>query len=98
MLNDTIHSARRVEKGNTTSVQTFQSPNGGPVGFVDPSSIRFTTPPPGGGPGPGRTYNLPQTAPLPRVDIIYAHANMDAALIEDAVKGGARGVGAGGRR
>jgi L-asparaginase len=90
VLNDTIHSARRVEKSNTTTVQTFQSPNGGPVGFVDPSSIRFTTPPPGG--GLGRTFNLPETAPLPRVDIIYAHANMDATLIEDAVKGGARGL------
>jgi L-asparaginase len=90
VLNDTIHSARGVEKSNTTTVQTFQSPNGGPVGCVDPSSVRFTTPTPGG--GPGRMYNLPQTAPLPRVDIIYAHANMDAALIEDAVKGGARGL------
>ncbi len=90
VLNDTIHGARGVEKSNTTSVQTFHSPNGGPVGFVDPSSIRFMTPPPGG--ASRRTYALPQAAPLPRVDIIYAHANMDAALIEDAVKGGARGL------
>ena len=90
VLNDTIHAARLVEKSNTTSVQTFVSPNGGPVGFVDPSSVRFTTPPL---PASARkTYPLPVSPPLPRVEIIYAHANMDAALIEDAVKGGAKGV------
>ena len=91
VLNDTIHGARLVEKSNTTSVQTFVSPNGGPVGFVDPSSVRFTTPPPSA--ILRRIYKLPAAgAPLPRVDIIYAHANMDAALIEDAVKGGAKGL------
>ncbi len=90
VLNDTIHGARLVEKSNTTSVQTFVSPSGGPVGFVDPSSIRFTTPPPAGGAHP--PYALPVAPPLPRVDIIYAHANMDAALIDDAVKGGAKGL------
>ena len=35
---------------------------------------------------------LPDTAPLPRVDIVYAHANMDGATIEDAVKRGAKGI------
>jgi L-asparaginase len=89
VLNDTIHSARLVEKSNTTSVQTFVSANGGPAGYVDPSSIRFTAPPTGAA---RKTYALPANPPLPRVDIIYAHANMDAALIEDAVKGGARGL------
>ncbi len=89
VLNDTIHSARLVEKSNTTSVQTFISANGGPAGFVDPSSIRFAGPPTGAA---RKTYALPANAPLPRVDIIYAHANMDAALIEDAVKGGAKGL------
>ena len=29
---------------------------------------------------------------MPRVDIVYAHANMDAAQIEDAVKGGRSGI------
>jgi L-asparaginase len=90
VLNDTIMGARFVQKTNTTSVQTFMSPNGGPLGFVDPSSIRFLAPVAAG--AAPKTYTLPAAAPLPRVDIIYAHANMDAALIDDAVKGGAKGL------
>jgi L-asparaginase len=88
VLNDTIHSARRVEKTNTTDVQTFVSPEGGPVGYVDPSSIRFMTPAAPAQP----TYSLPASPPLPRVDIIYAHANMGADMINDSVKGGAKGL------
>jgi L-asparaginase len=92
VLNDTIMAARFVQKSNTTSVQTFTSPNGGLLGSVDPSSIRFMTPPPAGNGNPAPAYALPPAPPLPRVDIIYAHANMDAALIEDAVKDGAKGL------
>ena len=93
VLNDTIHGARLVQKTNTTTVQTFVSPNGGPVGYVDPAAVRFVTP---AGP-PRRTFALPAPAPLPRVDVVYAHANMDAAQIEDAVKGGAKVAGAAAR-
>lgn len=89
VLNDTIHAPRAVTKTNTTSVQTFVSPNGGPEGYVDPASIRFTSPVVAPAHAP---YALPANPPLPRVDIIYAHANMDAALIDDAVKGGAKGI------
>ena len=89
VLNDTIHGARRVTKSNTTSVETFISPGGGPVGYVDPSNIRFTTPVIAAARAP---YVLLADPPLPRVDIIYAHSNMDAAQINDAVRGGAKGI------
>jgi L-asparaginase len=88
-LNETIHAPRAVTKTNTTSVQTFVSPNGGPEGYVDPASIRFISPVV---PAAHAPLALPAAPPLPRVDIIYAHANMDAALIDDAVKGGAKGI------
>ncbi|MDH2385136.1 asparaginase [Bradyrhizobium sp. CER78] len=89
VLNDTIHGARWVQKTNTTSVQTFRSPDAGPVGYVDAGSLRFLQ--------PAVTIKtaklkLPDTPPLPRVDIIYSHANMDAAEVEDAVKRGAKGI------
>lgn len=90
VMNDTIHGARLVTKTNTTSVQTFHSPDGGPVGFVDASSIRFLNPlPPSNA---RRTYALSSAPPLPHVDIIYAHTNMDATQIDDAVKNGAKGL------
>ena len=90
VLNDTIHSARRVTKTHTTSVETFVSQNGGPLGYVDAASIRFVDPPPP--PSPRPAYALPSAPPLPRVEIIYAHANMDATAIEAAVAGGAKGL------
>ena len=89
VLNDTIHGARWAQKTNTTSVQTFRSPDAGPVGYVDTGSIRFLQPAVA---AKGPKLKLPDAAPLPRVDIVYSHANMDAAPIEDAVKRGAKGI------
>ncbi|MHC2435373.1 L-asparaginase [Bradyrhizobium sp. USDA 4451] len=88
VLNDTIHGARWVQKTNTTSVQTFRSPDAGPVGYVDTGSLRFLA----AVPANGAKLKLPDAPPLPRVDIIYSHANMDAAEVEDAVKRGAKGI------
>ncbi|GKQ53675.1 asparaginase [Bradyrhizobium sp. Ce-3] len=88
VLNDTIHGARWVQKTNTTSVQTFRSPDAGPVGYVDTGSLRFLA----AAPTKGAKLKLPDAPPLPRVDIIYSHANMDAAEVEDAVKRGAKGI------
>jgi len=86
-MNGTLHAARFATKTDTTDVGTFRSPLAGPVGHVDAAHLRFTTPPR----GPGDTLPLP-TAPLPRVDIVTAHAGMDGALIEAAVAAGARGI------
>jgi L-asparaginase len=38
---DEIHAARRVRKTHSTSVGTFQSPNGGPLGFVVEGAARM---------------------------------------------------------
>jgi L-asparaginase len=89
VLNDVIHGARWAQKTNTTSVDTFRSPDAAPVGYVDTASVRFLQP---AFAAKKSGLKLPDTAPLPRVDIIYAHANMDGAPIEDAVKRGAKGI------
>lgn len=88
VLNDTIHGATDVTKTSTTSVQTFVSPNFGPAGHVTPNGVHFFRPPV---PAPP-PLALPAAPPLPRVAIIYAHAGMDAADIEAAVAGGAKGL------
>ncbi len=88
VLNDVIHETRDVTKTNTTSLQTFASPNAGPAGYVDPASVRFVEPPPLSTQTRPR-FKLPAKAPLPRVDIIYSHANMTADQINEALKGGA---------
>src|SRR5262245_58161904 len=44
VLNDEIHSARNVTKTNTTSLQTFVSPNRGAAGFVHTGKISWFEP------------------------------------------------------
>jgi L-asparaginase len=90
-LNDKIHGARDVTKMNTTSVETFESPNRGPAGLVNSGKIvwfersdrKHTS---------GSEFAVDARSKLPRVDIIYAHANMDASLIQRAIDDGAKGI------
>ncbi|GGF77821.1 L-asparaginase [Azorhizobium oxalatiphilum] len=86
VLNDTIHGARDVTKTNTVSVQTFLSPNFGPVGAVSPDHVAFFA-----APAP-RTSLAAPTGPLPKVEIIYAYAGVDAKPVEAAVAAGAKGI------
>ncbi|MGM4871163.1 asparaginase [Bradyrhizobium sp. MOS001] len=89
VLNDKIQSARSITKTNTTSIETFSSPNDGPIGYVDTAGgIRFMTQ----AAGKRTTYPLPAGEQLPRVEIVYSHANMDAVPIEDAISHGAKGI------
>lgn len=89
VMDDRIESARWATKTNTTSVETIRSPNTGPIGYVDPASVRFIS----GQPGPrSQTLHLPAGDQLPRVEIIYGHSNMDALQIDHAISDNARGI------
>jgi L-asparaginase len=91
VLNDEIHAARNVTKTNTTSLQTFVSPNRGPLGLVHTAKIAWF-PPPDKRHTAKSEFSVAGAKSLPRVDIIMAHSNMDASLIEAALKNGARGL------
>ena len=91
VLNDEVHAARNVTKTDTTSVDTFKSLNRGPVGLVHTGQIawfeRMDRP------HTSRSeFDVRERAQLPRVDIIYAHANMSPDLIDAAVRAGAKGI------
>jgi len=90
-LNDEIHYARNVVKTDTTSLQTFKSLNRGPAGLVHTGKVewfqKMNTKL-----GPDSEFKVDDLDRLPRVDIIYAHANMSADLIDAAVKNGAQGI------
>ena len=88
-LNEEIHSAREVTKTNTTEVQTFRSPNAGPVGLFTAGHLRYVRAPLGGG---RPHFVLGGRADLPLVEIVYAHANMQAGLVEASARLGARGL------
>jgi len=91
VLNDTIHYARNVSKTDTTSVQTFQSLNRGPAGVVHTGKILWFEPM-DKKLGKASDFSIDSLDELPRVDIIYAHANMSADLIDAAVNNGANGL------
>lgn len=89
VMNDTIHDPRWITKTNTTSLQTFLSPNAGPIGYVDPASIRFVAPVLAARKLP---YTLPVDGQLPRVEVVFAHSNMDATQIDHAIADKAKGI------
>jgi L-asparaginase len=90
-VNDDIHSGREITKTNTTSVQTFMSPQYGLIGTTLYGRQTFFR-------VPYRKHTIQSeftiegVPTLPRVDVIYAHANMSADLIDAAVKLGANGI------
>lgn len=91
VMNDEIHMGRNVEKMNTTNVETMASPERGAEGLINSGKIAWFD-----------KTNKPHTSDsdftikgqktLPRVDVIYAHANMSPDLIDAAVKAGAKGI------
>jgi L-asparaginase len=90
-LNDEIHYARNVVKTDTTSLTTMRSVNRGPAGRVQAGKIYWFAPM-DHKIGKDSEFSIDELTRLPRVDIIYAHANMSVDLIEAAVKNGARGI------
>ena len=90
-LNDKIHYARNVVKTDTTSVQTFNSIHRGPAGVVHTNKVEWFEPM-DRKLGNASEFSVDKLDKLPRVDIIYAHANMSADLIEAAVRNGAQGL------
>ncbi len=92
LIDDDIHSAHDVVKRHTTDVATFTSGEPGLVGvslFGENTWYR----------APAKVHTAKSEFSiaadqkvLPRVDIIYAHANMSPDLIAAAAKNGAKGI------
>ena len=91
VMNDWIHAAHSLTKTSTTAIQTFMSPLRGVVGVATYGKNDF--------------YNTPQwkhtsasefdvsgVNKLPRVDIIFACADMSPDLIDASVANGAKGI------
>ena len=91
VMNDRIHGAHSLSKTNTTSVETFLSPINGLIGTVNYGKSQYFR-------QPFRThtfkseFTLEGVDELPRVDIVYACADMPADLIDASVKNGAKGI------
>jgi L-asparaginase len=91
MMNDWIHGAHSLTKTSTTAIQTFMSPLRGLVGiasygkndFYNSPVWKHTT---------ASEFNIADVTRLPRVDIVFACADMPADLIDASVANGAKGI------
>lgn len=91
VLNDTVHYARNVTKTDTTGVQTFASLNRGPAGLVHTGAIDWFEPM-DRKVGKATEFSLDGLDRLPRVDILYAYADMNADLVDAVVDAGTKGI------
>jgi L-asparaginase len=90
-LDDDIHSGHDIFKTHSTDIGTMQSGEAGLVGvalfgkniwYRVPTCLNTTR----------SEFRVEGVNALPRVDIIYAHANMSPDVITSAVKNGAKGL------
>lgn len=91
VMNDWIHSAQSLTKVSTTAVQTFMSPLHGLIGITSYGINDFYRYPDRKF-GTGSEFSAKGVTTLPRVDIIYADADMKADLIEASIERGAKGI------
>jgi L-asparaginase len=91
VMNDWIHGAHSLTKTSTTAIQTFMSPLRGLVGvstygkndYYNAPQWKHTT---------ASEFDVTKVTKLPRVDIIFACADMSPDLIDSAAANGAKGI------
>lgn len=89
VANDDIHAAKAITKTHTTDVQTFASGERGLVGHSLYGVNHFFTPPHRAA---GDRFSVANVKALPRVDVIYMHANFSPDMIDAAVANGSKGL------
>jgi L-asparaginase/glutamin-(asparagin-)ase len=90
-LGDQIHSARDVTKTNTSTPDSFKTPELGMLGYVQgpkayfyrASTRKHTV---------DTEFDISNLNALPQVDIIYGYANMNAVALNAFIAAGAKGI------
>lgn len=90
-LNDTIGGARDITKTNTSNVSTFRTPELGYLGYFTGGKPYFYHEPTRKHTA-STEFDVTNLAELPRVDIVYTHANDDRVMVDAAVAAGAKGI------
>ena len=91
LMNDWIHAAHSLTKTSTTAVQTFMSPLRGLVGTAAYGKNDFYSTPPWKH-TTGSEFDVSGVTKLPRVDVLFACADMSPDLIDAAAENGAKGI------
>ncbi|MGL4604927.1 MAG: asparaginase [Iodobacter sp.] len=79
-MNEDIFAAREVQKTNTTSVQTFQSPGSGPLGHVAMGHVSYQANPVRANMA-NTPFSVAGATKLPEVAIVYAHVGMNTEML-----------------
>ena len=91
VMNDWIHAAHSLTKTSTTAIQTFMSPLRGVVGVASYGKNDFYNTPQWKHTS-GSEFDIADVNKLPRVDIVFACADMPPDLIDASVTNGAKGI------
>ena len=90
-MNDQIQSARDVTKTNTSTLDSFKTPELGLLGYIQGSKPFFYR-------LPARKhtadteFDIGALSVLPQVDIVYGYANMSSVALDAFVAAGAKGI------
>ncbi len=91
VMNGIILGAESVTKMHTTSVQTFQAPNSGALGYLFNSKVFYNH-----APLKKHTYqsvfDVTNLNSLPKVGIVYSHSNIDADMVSPMLENGYKGI------
>ena len=85
VMNDEIVAASEATKTHTESIDTFRSPDYGPLGVVDKDRVIVTR-------RPVERTRIPAPGHLPDVALVKMAAGMDGRMIRAAVSTGAAGL------
>ena len=88
VMGDAVFAASDVRKAATSNIDAFRGYPRGPLGVVNPASLDWFAP--AAKVGAARRFAWPEA--LPRVEILYAHADMDARPVESALASGTKGL------
>jgi L-asparaginase len=88
-MNDKVYGARDVTKTNTTSVETFQSPNFGAIGYVHNGKVRYNV---AAEKPHAAMFNIAGLTTLPKVGIAYGYSNVQGDVVKMMVKNGYKGI------
>lgn len=89
-MNGKVYGAADVTKTNTTSVETFQSPNSGPLGYIHNGEVRFFRPAAKVADAP--YFNIAGLKALPKVGIAYGYSSVEGDVVKMMIKKDYKGI------
>ncbi len=91
VMNGIILGAESVTKMHTTSVQTFQAPNAGALGYIFNSKVFYNQSPLKKHTAQS-VFDVTGLDKLPKVGIVYSHSNINPDMVEPMLGNGYQGI------